>query len=73
MINLVMLVSISNLAKTFSTAILALKRLFGNMSSHVIVQFMKIVENQFAFLELAVIESVVLSVDADSALFEIVY
>ena len=55
MVNLVMLISISNLAKTFATSILTFKGFFGDVSSHMIVQFVKIVENYLAFLELAVI------------------
>jgi len=36
-VNLVMLVSISDLAETFAAAVLAFEWLFGDVSSHVIV------------------------------------
>ena len=37
MVNLVMLISISNLAETFATSILTFKGLFRDVSSHMIV------------------------------------
>jgi len=72
MVNLVMFVAITDLAKTFAASILTFKWLLRNVGSHMVVQFVKIVENDIAFLELAVIEPVILSADPNSTLFKLV-
>ena len=71
-VNLVMLVSVSNLAEAFAAVVLAFEGLFRDVSSHVIVQLVKIVENYLTFLELAVVEPIVLSAGTNSALFKLV-
>ena len=73
MIDLVMFIPVSYLAKTFAASKLALERFLRNVSAHMIVQFVKIIENDIAFLELTVIKPVVLSADSNSALFKLVH
>ena len=45
MIDLVMFIPVSYLAKTFAASKLALERFLRNVSAHMIVQFVKIIEN----------------------------
>lgn len=67
-----MFIPVSDLTKSFATAKLALERLLGNMSPHMIIQLVKVIENHVAFLELAVVKPVVLSADTNTALFKLV-